>query len=134
MLRFLILILSIFSFFNNSAVADEKTNIDTEIISLDDSPITVMPEVEFKSIFFKMLFTLIALIGLILASVYFFKRFAKIKFNSQNVNSNIKILEKRAISPKSMLYLIEVNGKRSLVSESHLEVRKVMDLDSKEEF
>ena len=85
-------------------------------------------EVEFKSVFFKMLFNLIALVILIVATYYFFKRFTKMKFINQNQNSNIKILEKRVLSPKSILYLIEIDGKKSLISESHLEVRKIKDL------
>jgi len=46
----------------------------------------------------------------------------------------IKILEKRALSPKSMLYLIEVGGKPFVISESQLEVRLVQTLDWNETF
>lgn len=32
------------------------------------------------------------------------------------------------ISPKTMLYVIEVEGKRILVAESHLEVRPISEI------
>jgi flagellar biogenesis protein FliO len=121
-----VFLISIFSFFN--LFADQMENIETQIVQVDNN-LTSLPEVEFKSVFFKMLFTLIALVILIVVSFYFFKRFSKMKFSSQNQNSNIKIIEKRVLSPKSILYLIEADGKKSLISESHLEVRKIKDLD-----
>ncbi len=46
-----------------------------------------------------------------------------------NMIKNIKILEKRPLSAKSMLYLIEIDGKKAIISESTLEVRKLVDLD-----
>jgi flagellar biogenesis protein FliO len=118
-------LVSIFAYFN--LFADQMENIETQIVQVDNI-INTLPEVEFKSVFFKMLFTLLALVILIVVSFYFFKRFSKIKFTNQNQNSNIKILEKRVLSPKSILYIIEVDGKKSLISESHLEVRKIKDL------
>jgi flagellar biogenesis protein FliO len=121
-----VFLISIFSFFN--LFADQMDNIETQIVQVDNT-LNTLPEVEFKSVFFKMLFTLIALVVLIVVSFYFFKRFSKMKFSSQNQNSNIKIIEKRVLSPKSILYLIEIDGKKSLISESHLEVRKIKDLD-----
>jgi hypothetical protein len=40
----------------------------------------------------------------------------------------IKVLEKRILSPKSILYLVEYEGKKVLVSESHLNMKiKILD-------
>ena len=36
---------------------------------------------------------------------------------------SINILEKRALSPKSILYIVEIGSKKVLISESQVEVR-----------
>ena len=46
-----------------------------------------------------------------------------------NNNKSIKILERRTLSPKSALYLIEVNNEKVLISESHVEVRPIQALE-----
>ncbi len=40
-------------------------------------------------------------------------------------SQSIQILEKRMISPKTMLYLIEAEGKQILIAESQLEVKRL---------
>jgi len=58
-----------------------------------------------------------------------FKKISKGRFRSFNYLKSVKILEKRPLSPKSMLYLIEVGGKQVLIAESQFEVRTVATLD-----
>jgi flagellar biogenesis protein FliO len=36
---------------------------------------------------------------------------------------SINILEKRALSPKSILYIVEIGNKKILIAESQVEVR-----------
>ncbi len=71
----------------------------------------------------KMLLTLFGLIILILLTVWIMRRLSAGRLGRTNTDHAIKILEKRALSPKSMLYLLEVEGKHVLISESQLEVR-----------
>lgn len=65
-------------------------------------------------------------LGLILAFVFFtlwfVRRLAQGRMQQGSAN-RIKILEKRPLSPKTMLYLIEMNGKEVVIAESQLEVR-----------
>ena len=53
----------------------------------------------------------------------------RVRLTQANLTKNIKILEKRAISPKSLLYIVEIDGKKILISESNLEVRKIKEID-----
>jgi flagellar biogenesis protein FliO len=46
-----------------------------------------------------------------------------------NSGRSIKILERRPLSAKSILYIIEVEGKKILVSESQFEVRTLSPVD-----
>ena len=71
----------------------------------------------------KMLLTLLGLIVLIFLTVWLMRRLSSGRIGRINAGQSIKILEKRPLSQKSMLYLLEVDGKRILISESHLEVR-----------
>jgi len=58
-----------------------------------------------------------------------FKKISHGRLRNFNYLKSIKIIEKRPLSPKSMLYLIEVGGKQVLIAESQLEVRTVASLD-----
>jgi len=41
---------------------------------------------------------------------------------------SIQILERRTISPKSILYLIEIDGENFLISESQVQIQKIEKL------
>ena len=84
---------------------------------------TVPPIPTFQHAFWKMIMALIALLLLIFFSVWVLKRLAQGRLRSMASKSSIKIIERKSISPKSILYLIEVDGKEVLISESQLEVR-----------
>ena len=45
----------------------------------------------------------------------------------------MKVLEKRPLSPKTMLYLIEMNGEEVVIAESQLEVRVLSSLTEQDE-
>lgn len=75
----------------------------------------------------KMLLTLLGLILLIILTVWMMRRLSSGRLARGNTTQAVKILEKRPLSPKSMLYLLEVDGKRILISESQLEVRPLSE-------
>ena len=91
---------------------------------------SAIPNPDFKYAFIKMVIILSLLLVLVFFTFWLFKRFMRIKIDQANLTKNIKIIERRALSHKSILYLIEVEGKRVLISESNLEVRKIESLDS----
>jgi len=76
------------------------------------------PTNKFLSDFLNMLATLGLIIALIFIIAWFLKRFTNTRLEQANVTSNIKIIEKRVLSPKSVLYLLEVEGTGYLISES----------------
>lgn len=108
-----------------------------------DTPPNLLPEdptektlgnIEFESSFKKMLLVLALLVGLILATVWMIKRLSKMRHQQFNRFSGIKIIEKRTLSAKSVLYIVEVGRRRFLISESHLEVRNLETLPHLTEF
>ena len=78
---------------------------------------------DFHHTFFKMLSLLGAIIVLFAITLWSFKKLTKSRINALNDRNSIKVLEKRILSPKSILYLVEYDGKKALVSESHLDMK-----------
>ena len=72
---------------------------------------------------FKMFITLIALIVLLYGSWWFLRRLIQKRLEKGVGERSIEILEKRMISPKTMLYLVQVEDKKILLAESHLEIK-----------
>jgi flagellar protein FliO/FliZ len=85
--------------------------------------------VSYENAFVKMCVTLVGLIILIVLSVWMLRRIAQGRFTKFSGPRGIAIVEKRALSQKSMLYLIEVKGKQILIAESQLEVRRLADIE-----
>jgi len=83
----------------------------------------------YEGAFMKMLLTLLGLLILIFLTFWLFRRMAHGRLKAMNFNRDIKILERRPLSAKSMLYLIEIKGKCLLIAESQLEVRTLTTIE-----
>lgn len=91
--------------------------------NLSDS--SALPQSDFGMAFVKMLVTLCALIALLAISFWFIKRLLRARGQRGLSPLSVHILERKALSPKTTLYLVEVEGKRVLLAESQLEVRRL---------
>lgn len=78
--------------------------------------------------FIKMMFLLIALLGLVVGTAYFLKRFKRLRLFQANHTNHIKIMERRALGPKTFLYLIEIGGRSILIADSPNGLRTIADL------
>ena len=94
----------------------------------DDSSIQKATE-SVETAFIKTIVVLVGLLILVILTVWMFKKISHGRLRSFNYMKSIKILEKRPLSPKSMLYLVEVGGKQVLLAESQLQVKSVATLD-----
>lgn len=105
------------------------------IFFADELP-TPPPEVMipgYEGAFIKMFLTLLGLLVAIFFTVWILKRFAQGKMGSSGGSRSIKLLEKKALSPKTMLYLVELDGKQVMLAESQLEIKKLMTLEESSE-
>lgn len=93
----------------------------------DESPYELKAP-SYEGTFIKMLLVIVILLALAALVLYLMKTFTSTRLKQENHFKNIKILEKRAISPKSILYLIEIGGKKILIGESQLELRELSHL------
>ncbi len=84
-----------------------------------------LPPGDYGTSFVKMFLTLIALIFLFSATVWFLRRLIRQRLEKGTGYQMIQILEKKMISPKTMLYVVELDGQKILLAESQLEVRRI---------
>jgi flagellar biogenesis protein FliO len=76
----------------------------------------------YEGAFVRMLVTLLGLVALVFATFWILKRLGKGQFK-MGTKGIINVIEKRALSPKSMLYIVSIGNKKVLISESQVEVR-----------
>jgi len=81
----------------------------------------------FLTEFVSMLATLGMIIALILIVAWFLKRLVNTRMEQANSTSGIKVLEKRPISQKTIIYLIDVQGQGVIIAESHNGVTRLSD-------
>jgi len=72
-----------------------------------------------------MFFMLILLIAFLILTVWLLKKFINSRMQLAAQGKSIQILEKRTISPKSILYLLEIDGEKFLISESQVQIQKI---------
>lgn len=82
----------------------------------------------------KMLLTLGGLVALVLLTVFVLKKLSHGRLSGFGTQKKIMILERKPISPKTVLYYVELEGKKILLAESQIEVRQVMELSQDEDF
>ena len=115
MKKFLFLAISLITIFlvHNTAFAEKNSDItlvEQSSLTQEESPDSISSayQPQYKPAFLKMFFILFALLALVFLTFWIFKKFTHIRLHQGNLTKSIKILEKRAISPKSFLYLIEI--------------------------
>ena len=82
----------------------------------------------YENAFLRMIVTLLALLVLVFATFWILRRLSGGKFKLGSSRS-INVLEKRVLSPKSILYIVEVGNKKILISESQAEVRALSTIE-----
>lgn len=83
---------------------------------------TEIPEEPTHSRFISELFNVFFILGLLVALMigvsWFLKKFLHTRTQQINVSSSIKILERRNLSPKSAIILVEIAGRQIAIAES----------------
>lgn len=72
----------------------------------------------FLSEFINMMTTLGIIVVIILIATWFLKKMVNSRIQQLNTSSYIKIVERRTLTPKTSLYLLDIHGKGFIVAES----------------
>jgi flagellar biosynthetic protein FliO len=75
-------------------------------------------EYNFKGEFTRMMVILGLIVALIFGTTWVIRRLGKGRMRAFSSNSAIRVLERRAVSPKSCIYLVEVEGTKIVVGDS----------------
>jgi flagellar biogenesis protein FliO len=94
-------------------------------------PVPDLPPGDYGAALVKMFLSLIALVALLSITFWFVRRLIQNRLQKGVGVQSIHILEKRMISPKSILYLIEVDNQKVLIAESQLEIRRLETFENK---
>jgi flagellar biogenesis protein FliO len=114
---------------------DTQTPVPTQVTpsaDTQDNQAPISPEAStssYESAFLKMMVTLGAFIFLILLSVWMIRRISSGRFRQGGSTRSFKIIDRRPLSAKTMLYVVEIEGKRVVLSESQLEVRTLTTVE-----
>ncbi len=84
-----------------------------------EAPLKEFLPLNMRSELFKMLFSLVILLGAFGVCIWAFKKLLRHKTSRLGSSSAIKVLDKRALTPKSSIYLVEVANKVLVLSESN---------------
>lgn len=84
----------------------------------DDMVALEGPTYNYGSQFVNMLLTLGFVLILIFVSVWMLKKIMRSRMQTLNRCTGIKIIERRPLSPKASLYLVDILGKGVVISES----------------
>jgi len=107
---------------------NEKGELMAQAATPDTDPSPAAPELppgDYGMMFVKMFLSLIALVALLGITVWFLRRLINQRMQKRGGGQLIHILERRAISPKTLLYLVQIDNQKVLLAESHLEVRRL---------
>lgn len=77
-----------------------------------------LKEEHFGKNLLQMLITLSIIVSMIFIMTWFLKKILNTRIQQLNTSSNIKILERRSLTPKTTIYLLEIEGKGFIVAES----------------
>lgn len=101
----------------------------TEIVTLEPTiqhqefPSSVKDSESYEHAFIKMILTLGGLLVLVFLTLWLLRKFSQGRMGGFGSTKKIRILEKKPLSPKTILYLVELDGKPVFISESQLEVK-----------
>lgn len=90
-------------------------------------------EDHFVGEFIKMLVTLGGIVALMLVASFLLKRFNGARIQQMNESSSIKILERRAITAKTTVYLLTIKEKEFAIFESHNGLLLIPEIPQNEE-
>lgn len=127
---FYVLLLFLASLFNpiNAAEIEDMQSLKKRVVeeeiplppSLRGHEKQELPrEDNFRHEFVNMLMTLGAIITVLLLVSYLLKRMANTRIQQMNESSEIKILERRSITAKTAVYLLDIKGSQYALVESH---------------
>lgn len=71
----------------------------------------------------RLIFSFVTLLVALWLIVWVLKKLSKSKLGFFNHESNIKVVEKKSLSPKTNIYVVEFEGRKVLIAESNQHIK-----------
>ena len=107
---------------NQVFVPDEQGNL-SPLVQAESLKQMAPPDIGAALV--KMILSFLVVILLLFGTYWFVRKLIQNRLRKGVGDQSIQILEKKMLSPKTMLYLIEVENKKVLLAESHLEIKRL---------
>jgi flagellar biogenesis protein FliO len=88
------------------------------------------PAISYEASVMKMILVLVGLVVLALFTYWLLRKVSQGRFRTLGRKPVIQVVERKQLSPKTMLYIVELEGKKVLLSESQLEVRNLTTFET----
>lgn len=98
--------------------SEELISVDNQKVEKSIFPDNSPEEINYWQEFSKMMVMLGLILGVVLLIAWFLKVFLNKRIKQVNESNIIKVLERRNLSQKSMMYLIEVYNRQFLIGDS----------------
>lgn len=95
----------------------ERSTLDAWKSEIETSKKEQVEESRFGELFVRMILMLLITLALLVLAAWASKRFLQSRMIAGSTSSRIQILERKALSPKSGLYLVRIDGHELLVCE-----------------
>ena len=106
-------------------------SLSYSLAAQEPNPFDIDPNAPQDDHFYSEIFNMLSSLGLILAGLlllaWFAKRFTQSRLEQINTTSNIKIIERRPISNKTTIYLVEIEGTGITLAEHSHGVTKLAE-------
>lgn len=101
---------------------------EQEVVSPMPEP-PVLPEAAYKKQFIATLIAILVILFAIFLAIWLLKRFSPARVFQNNQRKNIKVLERRHLSPNTFLYHIQIGEKQFVIAESKFHVQTIATMD-----
>ncbi len=91
-------------------------NYWNEMEQKEEATLKKAPDV--RSLFYKTVFLLVSVVGVLLGASYFVKRMTGAKLTGMSSEGAIRLLERKYLSPKCSVWLVEIEGQKAVVAEN----------------
>ncbi len=122
-MKYIMLLFTLFAPFTLSAetTAPPQKEVESEALKKweeKNAPREVKEDSSFSELMTKTLLLLIAILAALFVATWCMKKMNRFKLKTQEEPSRIALIEKKVLSPKSILYIIEIDGHAIALAES----------------
>lgn len=112
-------------------VAEEESNTQTpaleQVEPIPEAPL--IPTTVYRKQFLATLVAILVILIVIFLVIWLLRRFTPTRIYQSNQKKNIKVLERRHLSPNTFLYHIQVGDQQFIIAESKFHIRTVATID-----